>query len=277
MLGQYISVKQIIEELYADNGYTYNPVYEDLIRWSVDALNLIGHPLQYRRRVTGPGDNPDLEIKDFKAKLPCNLHRIEQISVNGFAARYSGDSFHHLLSGECCTGENTTSGISNVGPVSGAISTGFYIDGFGNEFDAGRFSSLPCVDITYDINADCLTLSQKEGSVCIAYLEFPVDEEGLPLIPDMVSYKEAVKKYLSMKLDYIEWRKQPASQGKRLLYDDSKQEWAWYVGKAANKAKLHSVDQLESIKNQMLRTYQSYNHHKAGFKNLGQQQRRRIK
>lgn len=275
MLGQYISIKQVIEELYGDNGYTSDVIYEDLIRWTVDALNLVGHPMQYRRKVTGPVDNPDLEIKDYKALLPCNLHKIEQIAVNGMMARYSGNNFHHLLGGDCCEGENFP--ITTPQNVSINVSSGFFIDGFGNEFNAGRFSSLPCSDITYDINSDCLTLSVKEGTVCIAYLEFPTDEEGLPLIPDDVSYKEAVKKYLTMKLDYIEWRKQPSSSGKKALYEDSKQEWAWYVGQASNKAKLRSVDQLESIKNQMLRTYQSYNSHANSFKYLGTQQRRRIK
>lgn len=273
MIGQLISVKSIIEDFYGDTE-TQEPVnYENFIRWTVEALNKIGHPLQYRRRVTGINDNPNLKIENYRAPLPCNLHKIEQIMVNGKPARYATNSFHHLLGGECC-------GMDNTEPFSGlsTYSEGFYIDGFGNEFYAGFPDSCSgdC-DITYDVNADCLTLSVKEGEVCIAYLEFPFDDEGLPLVPDEESYREALIRYFTMKIDYINWRKNPNNSGNRGLYEDSKQEWMFYVGQASNKAKLHSVDQLESIKNQLLRTFQSYNHHRTGFKGLGEQQKRRIK
>jgi hypothetical protein len=271
MIGQYISLKEIIEGIYTDTGAQDSIIYEDLIKWSVEALNKIGHPLQYRRKVTGHKDNPNLTITDYKAPLPNNLHKIEQILVNGQTARYSTDSFHYLLGGECCGLPNT-----QAQNLTGAVSTGFYIDGFGNEFNSGTFSNASCGNVTYAVNSDCLTLSVKEGDVCIAYLEFPVDEEGLPLIPDEESYREAVTRYLIMKIDYKEWRKNPNSQGNRMLYEDSKTEWAWYVGQAANKAKLHSVDQLESIKNMLVKTFHSFNQHKSGFKGLGEQQHRRI-
>jgi hypothetical protein len=272
MIGQLISVKSIIEDFYGDTD-TQEPVnYENFIRWTVDALNKIGHPLQYRRKVTGKIDNPNLDIENYRAKLPCNVHKIEQIMVNGLPARYSTDSFHHLLGGDCCFEQNSLP----YGSTS-SYSEGFYIDGFGNEFYAGFPAPTTNCDITYDVNADCLTLSVKEGEVCIAYLEFPFDEEGFPLVPDNESYREALVRYFTLKIDYINWRKNPNSQGARMLYEDSKQEWAFYVGQASNSAKLHSVDQLESIKNQLLRTFQSYNHHRTGFKNLGLQQQRRIK
>lgn len=268
MIGQYISLKEIIEGIYADTGAQDTIIYEDLIKWSVEALNKIGHPMQYRRKVTGSNDNPNLKITDYKAPLPQNLHKIEQILVNGKVARYSGNSFHYLLGGECCD-------LSNTAPSSGAVSTGFYIDGFGNEFNSGVFDNASCGDVTYMVNSDCLTLSVKTGNVCIAYLEFPIDDEGLPLIPDEESYREAVTRYLIMKIDYKEWRIKGTQHSKN-LYEDSRTEWMWYVGQAANKAKLHSVDQLESIKNQMVRMFQSFNQHKNSFKTLGQQQHRRI-
>jgi hypothetical protein len=268
--GKLLSLKSIVSDLYGDLALDDSDNVEDFVRWTVDALNLVGHPMQYRRRVTGHGEIANLKITDYKAPLPCNLHSIEQISVNGYMATYNSNSFHHLLSGECCGLDNTTPSVNS------AITDGFYIDGFGNEFVAGSLCSLGSCGITYDVNADCLTLSVKEGEVCIAYNEFPFDDEGYPMIPDNVSYIEAVKKYITMKMDYRNWRKAPSSQGKRMLYEDSKQEWAWYVGQASNAAKMPSLDQMESIKNSLLRTVKSYNHHASGFKHLGDQQRRRI-
>ena len=271
MIGQLISVKSIIEDFYGDTE-TQEPInYENFIRWTVEALNKIGHPMQYRRRVTGPIDNPNLKVENFRAQLPCNIYKIEQLMVNGKPARYATNSFHHLLGGECCNLNNTQPYGDNQN-----FAEGFYIDGFGNEFNAGFPATSNSCEITYDVNADCITLSEKTGEVCIAYLEFPFDEEGLPLVPDQESYRESLVRYFTMKLDYIGWRKNPNNSGRRALYEDSKTEWMFYVGQASCAAKLHSVDQLESIKNQMLRTFQSYNHHSSGFKTLGESQKRRM-
>ena len=37
------------------------------------------------------------------------------------------------------------------------------------------------------------------------------------------------------------------------VFQHSEQEWQWYVGQAGNKAKMPNIDQLESIKNQVMR------------------------
>jgi len=268
--GKYISLKEVIDRVYGDTDMDTHIGEEKFISWAVQALNKMGHPLQYRRRVTGYEDNPNLDIENYKAKLPCNLHKIEQIAVNGQMARYSSDSFHHLLGGECCGQENTSSTIPGV-------TEGFYIDGFGNEFLAGYFSDLEPSDITYDVNNDYLTLSVKEGEVCMAYLEFPVDDAGWPLIPDHENYIQAVQNYIVMKVDYIMWRRDPNNAGKRALYQDSKRDWHLYAGSALSSAKSPDLDKMESIKNSLIRTFKSFNSHGGGFKNLGYQQRRHIK
>jgi len=133
-------------------------------------------------------------------------------------------------------------------------------------FDMSTMADSTFTPITFDINNNNITLSVKEGKVCIAYLAIPTDINGLPLIPEDTSYQLAVKKYLTMKIDYIAWRRnelQPA------IFQHSEQEWAWYVGQAGNKAKMPSIDQLEAIKNQTMRLLPQVNHHETFFKSLG--------
>lgn len=269
--GKYVSIKEIAERVYGDTGIEKEIIWEDIIRWSVQALNKVNHPLQYRRKVTGHISNPNLDIENYRALLPCNIHSIEQVLVNGCPARYSGDSFHHLLSGECC-GLESTQPFGNTSE----ISEGFYIDGFGNEFLAG-FPNQTYSEVTYDLNDEYITLSCKEGQVCIAYLEIPTDDEGFPMVPEHESYQEAISKYITMKMDYINYRKDPSNQAKRMLYEDSKKEWAWYVGQAGTAAKGLSIDQMEGLKNQMVRTFHNFNHHSSTFRNLGTSQKRNIK
>ena len=133
-------------------------------------------------------------------------------------------------------------------------------------FDTSSIIQGSYAPITFDINSNHITLSTKTGKVCLAYLAIPTDEEGLPLIPDDVSYKLAVKKYLTMKLDYIEWRRGTIAPQ---VFDHSEREWMWYVGQAGNTAKMPSVDGLEAIKNATMRLLPRVNAHETFFKGLG--------
>ena len=285
--GKYISLKAIMEQVYADNGYQFELPWIDCMQWAEEALNLIGHPRQYIRKVTGHKDNPDLDIKDYRAHLPCDFYSLEQVAVNGMPAEYSGNTFHHLLDGACCGIEGYTTlseeikernwgTLVKVTAEDGTIS---YEQRDEEEMDNLNlnYSGLMTFDmtesmysenvpITFDINNNHITLSEKEGKVCMAYLAIPTDEEGLPLIPEDTSYQLAVKKYLTMKIDYIGWRK---GEIRSDIFQHSEQEWQWYVGQAGNKAKMPNIDQIEAIKNQVMRLLPRVNHHETFFRSLG--------
>jgi hypothetical protein len=288
--GKYISLKSIMEQVYADNGYQFELPWIDCMQWTEEALNLIGHPRQYVKKVTGHKENPDLEIKNYRAKLPCDFHRLEQIAVNGMPAEYSSNTFHHLLSGDCCDIDNNQNSslyyssdqmitrnwgtdVLTYDEATGSYSyqqrdlldsmnLNLQSDGT-QDFLLGNGNYSENRRITFDINNEHITLSVKEGKVCMAYLSVPTDEEGLPLIPDDTSYQLAVKKYLTMKIDYIAWRR---GELRPDIFQHSEQEWQWYVGQAGNKAKMPSIDQLEGIKNQVLRLLPNINAHETFFR-----------
>ena len=295
--GKYISLNSIMEQVYADNGYQFELPWVDIMMWTEEALNLIGHPRQYIRKVTGHKENPNLDIKNYRAQLPCDFHSLEQVAVNGMPAEYSGNTFHHLLDGACCgiegfanlaahvheqnwgelvkvTASDNEDGSSNYG-------ASYYVernDALSNteggimSFDMTGAMDSEMGPITFDLNNNNITLSVKEGKVCMAYLAIPTDEEGLPLIPEDTSYQLAVKKYLTMKVDYIAWRRGTLQQA---VFEHSQQEWMWYVGQAGNKAKMPNIDQLEAIKNQTMRLLPKVNAHETFFKSLGSPEVRR--
>ena len=252
--GKYISLKAIMEQVYADNGYQFELPWVDCMQWAEEALNLIGHPRQYIRKVTGHMEHPNLDIKNYRAELPCDFYSLEQIAVNGLPAEYSGNTFHHLMDGACCGVEGYTTLANDIKERNWGelvkvteeegYGASYYVernDDLSNTedgvmaFDMSTMADSTFTPITFDINNNNITLSVKEGKVCIAYLAIPTDINGLPLIPEDTSYQLAVKKYLTMKIDYIAWRRnelQPA------IFQHSEQEWAWYVGQAGNKAKM---------------------------------------
>lgn len=266
ILKGFISAKSVIDDVHRDTQAEVSINYEDATYWLYECLALLNQPLQFIRKVTGHEENPNLDITNYRAELPCDFYKLERIAVNGYAARYSTNSFHHLLSGECC-GMSTSS-----------LPTDVFIDNFGNSFSpqASIVANIPAIPVTFDINNNYITLSVKEGKVCIAYLAFPTDSEGFPMIPDDINYKVACKKYLTQKIRYIDWAKDPSDRGKKALFDYDEREWLWYAGKSISAAKIPHPEQMESLKNQLIRMIPNVNEHSTFNINLGTQQRLRI-
>lgn len=268
IINKFISCKSVIEDVYRDTQMEEALPFDDLIYWIYEALALMDQPIQFVRKVTGYKENPNLDIQNYRAELPCDFFRLERIAVNGFAARYANGSFHHLLGGDCCNANSNSFGND------------VFIDNFGNLFapQSSQLLNTPVVDsYTFDINDNFLTLSVKEGQCCIAYLAFPTDESGFPQIPDDITYKVACKKYLMQKIRYIAWAKDPNNSGKRALYEHDEKEWLWYVGKATSKAKIPHPEQMESLKNQVVRLIPKINEHDTFFNVLGAKQLNRIR
>ena len=208
-------------------------------------------------------------------------------------AEYSGNTFHHLLDGGCCGIEGFATLAAHVQEQNwGTLVKVTETDGAARyeqrdetetanlnlstsgimSFDMTTDIDSTSAPITFDLNNNNITLSAKEGKVCMAYLAIPTDEEGLPLIPEDTSYQLAIKKYLTMKVDYIAWRRGTLQQA---VFEHSQQEWMWYVGQAGNKAKMPNIDQLEAIKNQTMRLLPNINAHETFFKSLGSPEVRR--
>lgn len=254
MIYKYTSVLDVISKVYRDTGSPDYINWKDLIEWAGEGLNLIGAHLQYKRRVTGDLGNPNLILENYKAKLPCDFFALEQLAINGQAAHYSGNTFLHMMDGSCC---------SNVIPDDNYQD--LFVDNFANLFSnlgEMRGSELH-KRYTYDINDDYITANIKDGTICMAYIAIPLDDNGYPQIPDHVSYIEAISKYCIMKIDYIGWRTGKISAD---LYRHSEREWLWYCGQAKAAASMPSIDKLELIKKRWVKLIPEMNQHFVMFK-----------
>jgi len=267
IVNKFISSKDIINQVYRDTGSSEDLPIADMLSWIYEGLEIMNQPIQYIKKVTGHEANPNLNITNYKAPLPCDFHKLVQIAVNGMPARYSNSTFHHLLDGTCCGLQNSVDTADT------------FIDNFGNSFSpqaSTLFSTSNIYDVvTFDINNDYLTLSIREGEVCIAYLAYPTDDEGWPMLPDDMSYRVAITKYLMMKLAYINWIKDATNNGKRAIFEHSEREWAWYVAQSTSKSKIPSLEEMESLKNQHLRLIDKINQHDTFFKTLGGKENRK--
>lgn len=274
--GKYVSSKIILDEVFRDNGYTIELPWEDALEWIGDALDLISVPAQYIPTRTV------LQVEEFKTKLPCNFHELTQVA-GSFGGCYpfpmlSSTNTFHPTGGDCAmsevfnymNGEIDPTQTSQMNPIGQDIAGNPVYEIFAQDdiFAINKNNVVVSGPIyekaTYTINNDFIFTNFKEGKVFLAYKAFPVDEEGFPVVPDNRKVIEAVKAFIRMKIDFKLYRKGDIT---RDIYEDAKQEYAWYIGAAQNSMRIPTLDRMESIKN-MQKLIQGRFHHDSFYKNL---------
>jgi hypothetical protein len=107
--------------------------------------------------------------------------------------------------------------------------------------------------LQYRVSDGKILFSFEKGFVAVSYVTLALDSDGMPLIPDNVSAREAVSKYLIMKIMSREWyRGREGYQDKMMK---AEQDWHWYIKQYRNKMAMPSEDEYRSIMRQELRLF----------------------
>jgi len=93
---------------------------------------------------------------------------------------------------------------------------------------------------SYVLNPDYIHTSFETGYLFISYLALPLDDNGYPLIPDDISYKEAFFWYIMKKLMMRGWQH---PSGFDYGYADA--TWQKYCSQARNAANMPDIAQYE--------------------------------
>ena len=194
-----VSIKVALRKISSGLGYTKANAsefpWQDSVEWIGEALGQIGAYTQYdAKEITIP-------IENYKGKLPCDFIHLKRI-LNMSTNQPVGEpdiSNHNLLGNNVDTLDEQSERI---------------LGNSGTDYD-------------YNIVLDNILTSYKEGSLKIQYLAIPTDKDGLPLIPDNESYKEAFFWYVANRLAI---RGQLKNKELSLQYTDA--QWQWYCGQA---------------------------------------------
>lgn len=116
----------------------------------------------------------------------------------------------------------------------------------------------------YYVEDGYIKTSFESGKLCLSYKAFPTDAECYPLVPDDISYKEAMFWYIFKKL--LLRGMQPANG---FDYMTANQQWQYYCTQARNAAVYPDIDRMESFMNQWVRLIPNINRHDNAFENLG--------
>lgn len=230
--SKYVSIKSILYDI-TRYPFVEGIQPEDIALYLTNLLSLVGSPYVYEKKFS------DLEICNNKAKLPCDLIRIDgtryrlDCTCDFLPLSYASDIYHSNLHSNDCPDKTCES------------------------------------EYSYSINNGYIYTSFSEGFIQIAYQGIVTDEDGFPMIPDNVKFKEALKYYIL--LQYAE----PAYFRKEVprdIYNDIKQNYAWYIGAANNSFNMPSMDQMQSLTNGLVRLFQGMDHHSEGWKNFNKKE-----
>jgi hypothetical protein len=263
-----VSSKVCVESFYSKTGIQSELSDDDIRLWTSELVELINYPLQYLPKIIGSKVDSRYNFTNYTVPLPCDFYKLipSGILVDGYPVRWRTNSFHYLMDGDCC----------NLDDINSTIHEEFN-DQFGNTFspqNGTMAGNLIERDVTFDITDNRIVFNIAKGDVCMAYWSIPVDNEGYVMIPDTAKYRRAVTDYLIWCNDYILFRQGVIGKD---LYQIAENNKMFSIGSAANELKMPDVEQMESMKNSIIRLLPAINQYNSNFRMSGLQEKRYIR
>ena len=118
----------------------------------------------------------------------------------------------------------------------------------------------------YYVENGMVKTSFKSGKICLSYTALPTDSDCYPLVPDDISYKEAMFWYIYKKM-LLGATFDSSTNG--IDYGFADQQWKYYCTQARNAAVFPDIDRMESFMNQWVKLIPDLNRADELFENLG--------
>lgn len=295
-----ISSASVVAKVIADLDLKEDQIrITDIREWIMEGILKIGAIQQYEHKVA------ILPIECHQVALPCDLYKLGQVAFsfcNGggwLPMRKATSSFGVFHDRECSNEpcmlipdtamfplvknmfnlntdrealdklnedtnlRQTLSILLNqwtVGTVNGK-----FVPGVIDHRDSTMFSN----ELQYTTKPGYINTCMPRGFVKISYYAIYTDEDSMPMIPDLESYKEAIYWYVTMKLMYPKKLKGQISQGD---YYDIRNSYNFYRKQAYAEAMMPTVDDLETISNIYTKLYPEINDHDMFFSTSGDEQ-----
>ena len=295
-----ISSASVVAKVIADLDLKEDQIrITDIREWIMEGILKIGAVQQYEHKVA------ILPIECHQVALPCDLYKLGQVAFsfcNGggwLPMRKATSSFGVFHDRECSNEpcmlipdttmfplvknmfnlntdrealdklnedtnlRQTLSILLNqwtVGTVNGK-----FVPGVVDHRDGTMFSN----ELQYTTKPGYINTCMPRGFVKISYYAIYTDEDSMPMIPDLESYKEAIYWYVTMKLMYPKKLKGQISQGD---YYDIRNSYNFYRKQAYAEAIMPTVDDLETISNIYTKLYPEINDHNIFFSTSGDEQ-----
>ena len=117
-------------------------------------------------------------------------------------------------------------------------------------------------NMTYSIKRNYIYLDVESGVINIEYKAIVVDENGMPMIPDNVHLIKAIESYVKVQ-HFIE--KDDMGDMHQSVLQRAEREYAWHIAAAETAFKMPSEDEMEVIRNGLVRFISNYRANAQGF------------
>ena len=271
MITRLVSSKEIVAKAIADYNLQEDEIkITDIKSWIAEGMELIGSVNQMDHKVEV------LHIHDYQCKLPCDLQRLNSVAFsfceNGgwFPAKRTTGTFSVFDKKHnegCCkmllqdqvlfplvknmfnlTNDKQAldklNEDDNLRKTLSSLINDYTVcskNGKSNLITGTNFSNT----VQYDVKPSYLVFNIRDGYCKISYHAIYTDEEGMPLIPDIQSYREALIYWLGTKMLYAKWIKGEIPSN---VYNQIKSSWNFYRKQAYAESLLPNQDELTNIK-----------------------------
>lgn len=197
----------------------------------------VNHAINFMRIVGCPDifleKTEVIDIDNYRGALPCDFYKMIQVRKVGINNHYT---------------------IFRYSTDSFHMSDG-KVDSF---------------DLTYKLQGNVIFTSMKDGKIEIAYNAIALDKEGYPLIPDNSSFIKALELYIKKERFTVLF---DMGQINRDVYQNTLQDYSWYVGQAQTSMIKPTYDQMIAISNAMNTLIPRMSDYRSGFVNSGSQEK----
>lgn len=295
-----ISSASVVAKVIADLDLREDEIrITDIREWIMESILKIGAIQQFEHKVE------ILPIECHQVSLPCDLYKLDQVAYSyccnsgWLPMRKSTSSFGVSHDNQCCSKacmlvqdaamfplvknmfnltndrealdklnednnlRETLSVLINQNTVPTA--NGRYLGNRIGHKDGTMYS----YDLQYMTKPGYIMTNVPRGYIKISYYAIYTDEDSMPMIPDLESYKEAIYWYVTMKLMYPKKLKGQISQGD---YYDIRNSYNFYRKQAYAEAMMPTVDDLENVKSTWHKLYPEMNDHDTFFSTSGEEQ-----
>ena len=279
-----ISSKVLIRKIFRDLKPSKDNWIDDAIEWIGEALEHVGSAPQLNQKQCV------LTVSNHKVLLPTDLYYINQVAINNSVSPVTSKELDTLTTkvkelqdsiiaaqADDLEYSSTTSVLHEINSRIVVLENVYFKDSNRMQplqYGASTFHrSMHCDECvneninyedTYIIDNDYIKTSFQSGTICLSYMAFPTDEDCYPLIPDDISFKEAMFWYVYKKI----LLSSPKFKNNGIDYSFADQQWKYYCTQARNAANYPDIDKYESFMNQWVRMIPNMNRHDVGFEQL---------
>ena len=278
------SSKTLIRKIFRDLKPDRDNWIDDAIEWIGEALEHIGSATQLNQKQCV------LTVEDHKVLLPTDLYYINQVAINSSVSPVASQELDTLTTkvtelqdaivaaqADGLEYSTTASVLHEINSRIVVLENVYFKDSNQMQplqYGASTFHrSMHCdncvneninYEDTYIVDNDYIKTSFQSGKICLSYMAFPTDEDCYPLVPDDISFKEALFWYVYKKI----LLSNPQFKNNGIDYSFAEQQWKYYCTQARNTANYPDIDKYESYMNQWVRMIPNINRHDVGFEQL---------